>query len=449
MSDRADVRAALTTRREDVLRAAGPPRSRGRVRRWLITSMIAAALLGAAAVAYRRSNEEKPPAYISKPVLKGDLVEAVTAVGTLAAVDAVDVGAEVTGRLTRVLVDVNDEVQTGQILAEIDPEQLEARVRENRAQLSQAVANQVSAKASLSEAEQRAQRIAALHREGVATADEHATAQAALQRAAANVEVAGAQIAVARAGLATAESQLARARIRAPISGIVLARAVEPGQTVTAGFQTPVLFTLARDLSELELQVEVDEADIGKVREGQPASFVVDAHPGRRFASKVLKLHNLPKTGATIVTYAAVLSVDNRDRSLRPGMTATADIVTDELEGVLLVDNAALRFELPRPQGGRGPGGFLPVPGFGGPMGQRRPPNAQGGPGPGRGESDASGKAGNGERVFVMDGAKPRRVDVEVLGTDGTRSAISARNPDVALEPGTPVIIDIGVGAGS
>jgi HlyD family secretion protein len=372
----------------------------------------------------------------------------------------------VTGRLTRVLVDVNDEVVAGQVLAEIDPEQLAARAREGRAQLSSATANRVSALASLGEAERKAERIRALHGEGIATGDENETAQAALERARANVGVASAQITVAQANLASAEALLTRAVIRAPIAGIVLSRSVEPGQTVTAGFQTPVLFTLARDLGQLELEVEVDEADIGKVHEGQTASFVVDAYPGRSFASRLLKLHNLPKADATIVTYSAVLAVDNQDRSLRPGMTATASVVTNELRDVLLVDNAALRFEPPRPPMPRR-GGFLPIPGLGG-----------GGPPPGRAERGRAPGNGPpqppGDRIFLRDElGTPRRVPVTVLATDGSKSAIAgqlmspgkaaahpARVTEVAratepapaapaLDVGSPVVVDVAGGGAS
>ena len=413
-----------------MLRAAGPPRSKNRRFRWLLIGLIGCVASWAVTVAYRRSQAPKPTTFMTVPLARGNLTETVTAVGTLAPVDAVELGAEVTGRLTRVLVDVNDAVSEGQVLAEIDPEQLAARVRETSAQLETANANERSARATLAEAQTKAERVRALHDEGIASGDELATAGAALDRARANVGVAAAQISVANAGLASARSMLARAVIRAPISGIVLSRTVEPGQTVTAGFQTPILFTLARDLTKLELEVEVDEADIGKVHEGQTASFVVDAYPGRTFASRVLVLHNLPKEGATIVTYAAVLAVDNQDRSLRPGMTATAEIVTGQFSDVLLVDNAALRFEPPRPVGARRRG-LLPIPGFG--PGAMRPPE--------RPDATASAE----DRIFLSDASgAARRVLVDVLATDGTRSAIAPasappRAPrDGAARPGAP-----------
>ncbi len=455
-------RPGFTTQKQDVLRAAGPPRARGRRWRWLAVGVLGCVVSLAATLAYERARAPKPLIFVTAPLEQGNLVETVTAVGTLAPVDAVELGAEVTGRLTRVLVDVNDRVEAGQVLAEIDPEQLQARVKETQAQLETATANELSARATLFEAETKAERASALHDEGVASGDENETAKAALDRARANVGVAAAQISVAKASLASAKSLMARAVIRAPIAGIVLSRSVEPGQTVTAGFQTPILFTLARDLAKLELEVEVDEADIGKVHEGQTASFVVDAYPGKTFASKLLKLHNLPKAGATIVTYAAVLSVDNQDRSLRPGMTATAGIITNELSDVFLVDNAALRFEPPRAPASRPRG--LPIPGFGG--GPMRPREERAPEGGGNG-------APRGDRIFLRDGAgSPRRIAVEVLATDGTRSAIAARQgpaapkvgtprltevarasearepaaPAPLLEPGAPVILDVSVG---
>jgi HlyD family secretion protein len=468
-------KSAFTTETHDVLKAAGPPRSKGRRWRWLALALTGSAMLAGGVVAVQRAQAPHPPSYVTTPLAKGELVQTVTAVGTLAPVDAVDLGAEVTGRLIRVLVDVNDHVEAGQVMAEIDPEQLEARVRESQAQLESSQANQASARVSLAEAKIKAERVAALSAQGLASGDENDTAKAAFDRAQAALGVATAQTTVARANLSSAKSQLSHAVIKAPIAGIVLSRAIEAGQTVTAGFQTPVLFTLARDLSKLELSVEVDEADVAKVREGQGASFNVDAYPGRTFASKVLKLHNLPKAGATVVTYTALLAVDNEDRSLRPGMTATAAIVTDRLHDVLLVENAALRFEPPRAAGPRR-GGGLPLPGLGGMGG---PPGGRSGGNAGAaGAGNAARGPGSGDRIFVADGAgAARRVPVQVLATDGTRSAIAPRKPrepgdraarrpagptrpaaagseelrepPPALEEGVPVITDVAVESAS
>jgi HlyD family secretion protein len=213
----------------------------------------------------------------------------------------------------------------------------------------------------------------------------------------------------------------------------VLARNVEQGQTLTAGFQTPVLFTLGRALTELELKVEVDEADIGKVQEGQTATFTVDAYPNQQFDARLFKLHSLPTkvegVVSNVVTYSAVLAVENPQKLLRPGMTATATITTRTLGDVLLVPNTALRFEPPRPSSASR--GFLPIPGM---RGGSRPP------GEGQAREAAAVK---GERVWIEAGGAPKPVLVEVLGRDGVNSAVKPVNPADALGPNTQVLVDV------
>jgi HlyD family secretion protein len=223
--------------------------------------------------------------------------------------------------------------------------------------------------------------------------------------------------------------------IKAPIDGVVLARLVEPGQTVAASLQSPVLFTVARDLTQLTLYVDIDEADIGKLREGQDASFTVGAWPTRKFVSKVISVHNLPTAGQTVVTYQAVLSVDNSERLLRPGMTATATIITDERKGVLLVPNAALRFSPPVSAKGSAAGGGIPF--LGGGMGG--PPRTGGG-GVARSRtgkkvitaSDSQGL------VYLLEEGRPKRTVVEIAGTDGERTEIKS-----GLAAGAQVITEI------
>ncbi|HEU5076755.1 MAG TPA: efflux RND transporter periplasmic adaptor subunit [Polyangiaceae bacterium] len=407
----------------------------GRTKRRIggVVAVVVALALAGAGLWYWRSKANTPPVlrFSTVPAKVGDLAETVTATGTLSPVDAVELGAEVSGRLTRVLVDVNDRVEAGQVLAEIDPEQLSARVQEARAQLGSAQANVASAKATLAEAELKAARVRALGERELASREEVETAEATLERAKAAVSSANAQITVARAGLSSAETSLQKAIVRAPITGVVLMRAVEPGQTVTAGFQTPVLFTLARDLTSLELEVEVDEADIGKVKQGQAASFVVDAYPDRKFESTLIQLHNMPKAEATVVTYAAVLSVDNRDLLLRPGMTATATIVTRKLAKQLLVENRALRFEPPDLRSaGRKPPSFSPFPGM--------PSRAAGGPRPNASTPEPA--AAEGERVFVEQApGQLKKVSVSVVASDGLKSAIESKQ----LKAGDKVVVDV------
>lgn len=406
-----------------------------RARKWArvgVGVLLVACLAGAFFWWQRRSATPPRVRYQTATVMSGELHETVTAVGTLNPVDAVELGAEVTGKLVKVNVDVNDVVQVGQVLAEIDPQQLQARLQEAAASLNNSIASQHSAEASLAEAALKAERTQALYGRGLTSSQELETAQATAARARASVASAKAQITVAQAGVASAKTALSKALIVAPIAGVVLARNVEQGQTLTAGFQTPVLFTLGRALTELELKVEVDEADIGKVQEGQVAKFTVDAYPNQQFEARLFKLYSLPTkiTGVVtnVVTYSALLTVANLEKLLRPGMTATATITTRTLSDVLLVPNSALRFEPPKPSSM--PRGFLPIPGMRGGM---RPP----------GEGAPPDALPKGDRVWVETAGKPKPVAVEVLGTDGVNSAIKPLNPADALEASTQVLVDV------
>lgn len=405
------------------------------LRRWLgraLALMALAAVVAGVFVWRARVSKTTTESYVSSAVEQGDLRETVTATGTLSPLDSVQVGAEVTGRVLKVNVDVNDRVTAGQILVEIDQEQLTARVEESQAQLRSAEASVKNARASVKEAELKAQRLRELGKRGLASAQELESAEATLERAKAQVGSAAAQVTVARAGLKSTKTSQSKASIKSPIDGIVLARSVEPGQTVTAGFQTPVLFTLARDITQMRLLVDVDEADVGKVKDGQPASFVVDAYPRRQFQSKVVRLNNLPKSGTTVITYEGLLTVDNSERLLRPGMTATATVVTREVQGVLTVPNAALRFR-PTTAGTSQRGGGIPMPGFG------RPPGMGGGPRPAGSAAPGAGTQKRSAAVYVLRDGKPARVAVEIGVSDGKRTEVRSSE----LAAGSEVITDV------
>jgi HlyD family secretion protein len=384
------------------------------------------------------------PSWITEKVTLGDLRETVTATGTLNPLDAVEVGAEVSGRVLEVSVDVNDRVKAGQVLVKIDPTSFEARTEESQAQLRSARASLKNAQTTVTEATLKAERTKNLHQRGLASDQDLEAAEAALERAKASVGSSNAQITVAQAGLKSAKTNLDKSKIFSPIDGIVLARSVEPGQTVTAGFQTPVLFTLARDLTRLELRVDVDEADVGRVKPGQKATFVVDAYPKKEFSSEVLRLGNLPKAGTSVVTYEALLSVNNDELLLRPGMTATATIITSEKKQVLSVPNVALRFKPPArsSSGGSSRGGGLPIPGmgrgFGGPRGGGGGPrpNASASPRP-AGSAGAEGDSK--DAVFVVDNGRLKRIRVKVGATNGIRTEVES--PD--LSAGMEVVVDV------
>ena len=289
------------------------------------------------------------PNYITAEVVRGPLTVTVSATGTLAPVDEVDVGAEISGRISEVLVDYNDHVAKGQLLARIDPEQYTAKLAQSRASLAAAEATVRQNLATLAEARTRTARTEQLFEHQIASKQDAEAARADLSRALANLAKARADANLAAAQVKQDETTLSKADIRSPIDGIVLTRNVEPGQTLAAAFQTPVLFTLASDLSNMELKVDIDEADIGAVREGQPATFTVDAFPQRHFNARLTSLHNAPKSENGVVTYQGVLTVDNSSHLLRPGLTANADILVAHVDTALLVPNGALRFSPPGP----------------------------------------------------------------------------------------------------
>jgi HlyD family secretion protein len=282
--------------------------------------------------------------FVTARAQRGDLRIAVTATGAVEAVKTIDVGAEVTGRVVELPVDYNDPVHRGQALAVIDPEPLKAAADQARAQV-------LAARAALRQADATAveQRAAATRTRGLA--DQQLVARQTLEGAEATAARAEASLASARANLDLAEAALAQARthlekstIRCPIDGIVLARLVEPGQTITAGFTTPVMFRIAEDLSRIQLKVDIDEADVGRVRVGNDATFTVAAYPDRTFSARIVSLRNDPRTVQNVVTYEAILSAENPQLMLKPGMTATTTIVTKVVHNALVVPDAALRF---------------------------------------------------------------------------------------------------------
>ncbi|HXC55583.1 MAG TPA: efflux RND transporter periplasmic adaptor subunit [Rhizomicrobium sp.] len=297
---------------------------------WLwIAGGVVAALVGLVML----FGKAAPPGYVSQAVAHGDLAITVSATGTLEPRNQVDVGAEVSGRIDALLVDFNDHVKKGQVLARINTLAFEAALAQSRASLAQA-------QATLVQAAQTRVRTAALMRGNAASRQEFDAANADYARAAAGVQLAYAQV-------NSNATTLSKATIYAPIDGVVLDRKVSAGQTVVAAMTTPVLFTLASDLSQMELDVDIDEADVGVLHAGAAAFFTVDAYPARRFAAKLISIHNAPQTVQGVVTYRGVLLVANPGGLLKPGMTATAQIAAADLHHALLVSNAALRFVPP------------------------------------------------------------------------------------------------------
>ena len=301
------------------------------------------------------------PNYATAPVQRGDLRVTVSATGNLQPTNKVEVGSELSGLVTEVNVDNNDVVAKGDVLARLDTSRLQDAIAQSRAALQSAQAGVAQAQATAQQTQAalaRLEEVRQLSGGKVPSVAEFDNARAEHARANAAVLTAKAAVAQARAQLSSDETQSSKALIRSPVTGVVLSRQVDPGQTVAASLNAPVLFVIAEDLKRMRLEVKVDEADVGQVSAGQKATFQVDAFPGRTFPARVerIDLGANASDGSTassstassgsgaVVAYTAVLAVDNSKDILRPGMTATAEIVTSEKRDVLLVPNAALRF---------------------------------------------------------------------------------------------------------
>lgn len=361
--------------------------------------------------------------YLTEEAVKGDLAVTVSATGNLYPTNQVDVGSELSGIVEAVLVDENDRVKRGQVLAQLDLSRLKDQVTKSSAAVLSAEAQVAQMQATVKESSvnlARLRQVAELSGGKVPSKNELDAAEAAMLRAKANEANARAAAAQAAATLRSDRTNLAKASIRSPIDGIVLKRQIEPGQTVAASLQAPVLFTLAEDLETMELQVNVDEADVSQVKPGQIASFTVDAWPGRKYPAEIMRVGFGAQTTEGVVTYKTILKVSNRDLSLRPGMTATADISTANRQGVLLVPNAALRFTPPVAQAEQ-KGSFLSslMP---------RPP-AQ----PRQAKIAAAGAS---KKVWVLQDKRPVAIEVSTGLSNGRYTEITGGE----LKPGMAVI---------
>ncbi|MFA7096332.1 MAG: efflux RND transporter periplasmic adaptor subunit [Gammaproteobacteria bacterium] len=394
--------------------------------RWIV----AAALILLAVGAYfflRPDSGTAALRYQTEPVVRGNLTVTVSATGTLQPINQVDVGSELSGIVEAVLVDDNDQVTKGQVLARLDTSKLEDQVAKSRAAVVAAEAQVQQMQATVEEARAnltRLRQVAELSGGKVPSKAELETAEAVLKRAIANEAAAQAAVIQAKATLQSDETNLSKAYIRSPIDGVVLLRQVEPGQTVAASLQAPVLLTLAEDLAQMELRVDVDEADVGRVREGQSATFTVDAYPDRKYPASIKRVSYGSQIKDNVVSYPTLLQVDNSDLSLRPGMTATAEIVTAQRENVLLVPSAALRYSPPPSNANQGPG-------FVGSL-MPRPPMRR------MAARPAGGGNGEGRRVWILRDGQPVPVTVVTGASDGRYTEIVSGE----LQEGMAVITD-------
>jgi HlyD family secretion protein len=418
-----------------------PPSRKGRLIKY---GLIALGVLLLGFVLYRGFFSGAPAVrYASEPLKRDDLTVSVAATGNLAPTNQIAVGSEISGLVQAVYAQANDRVVKGQVLARVDTARLEDAITRSRAALAAAQASVAQARATSRQSQANLKRLLEVFRLSggkVPSQTELDTGRADAARADAGIASAEAGVAQARAQLNSDQTNLARATIRSPVNGVVLSREVEEGQTIQGSFSTPTLFTIAEDLSAMKLEVKVDEADVGQVAAGQRATFSVDAFPGRRFPATIQRVNvgssiSSAATGSStstattstnsVVSYTAVLQVANPELILRPGMTATADIVVAEQKVVFLVPNAALRYTPGKTQGkGRRPGGL---------MTQMGPPMR------GRGGAEKTAKIERGARrqIYVVgpDGT-PQAVNVTVGSSNGSQTEVSG--PD--LREGMQVI---------
>jgi HlyD family secretion protein len=403
---------------------------------------------------YKRAHAASPVTYQTTDVSKRHIVGRVTATGTLLATVTVQVGTQVSGRLQKILVDYNSPVKKGDLVAKIDPLLFQAAVEQARANYQQAKASLAAARATADQNQKVYARELALQKENLASQQDVDTAQTAATVAAAQVDVAAAGLAQAAASLHQSETNLSYTNITSPIDGTVISRSVDVGQTVAASLQAPTLFTIAEDLRKMQVNTNVSEGDVGRLQQGMSAYFTVDAFPGQRFGGKIAQIRNSATTVQNVVTYDAVIDVNNDDLRLRPGMTANVTIVYDDERDVLSVPNAALRFRPPPESGVKVPDAAS-ASGGGGRRGRDRDGGggggdpSGGGPGPGPGPGPGSqGRGGGGggapndaKTVWILVGGVPTPSNVKVGLSDGAYTAIVGGD----LKEGDVVIVDASV----
>jgi HlyD family secretion protein len=427
-----------------------------KLKRWLPRIIVFALAAGAAAFLVVKkpwAKGDDPITFSTVTVTKGNIAAQVTANGTLSAVTTVQVGAQVSGRVVELHADFNAKVKKGQVIAKLDDVVLKSQIDQASANLALAAANVNKAQVALDDADRQLKRNKSLQEQQLIAGATLEAAQVAYDTAKAALLASRATQAQASANLAQAKLALSYATIYSPVDGVVLSRAVDVGQTVAASLQAPVLFTIAEDLARMQIDTAVAEGDVGRLVEGMKATFTVDAFPGRQFNGVVRQVRNAPTTTQGVVTYDAVIDVDNSDHALRPGMTANVTFVLAQVADAIKIPNAALRFKPTREQimavfaefgRNRGSGGG----GFGGSgSGGRGRGSAGGSGGPGARMDAATGASGpmvqrdlgDKKRVYKLVDGRPRPVLIKPGLTDGSSTELVEGD----LKPGDQLVTDI------
>jgi HlyD family secretion protein len=406
----------------------------------LLVIVLLLAAGGAGFAYWRMGNGPKEAPYLTVAVSKANIRQVVSSTGTLQAVTTVLVGSQVSGTIAKLNADFNTKVTKGQVVAELDPAKFAARVEETRANLLAAQASAAKSKVAVEDAERTLKRAKELKQRELVSQSELDAAQTAYDSARSQLNVTQAQVGQAQASMNQAQIDLGYTVIRSPVDGIVISRSVDVGQTVAASLSAPTLFTIANDLTKMEVHTNVDEADIGNISEGQEVSFTVDAHAQRRFRGKVHQVRNAPQVIQNVVTYNSVVRINNKELLLKPGMTANVQFLVSEKEDVLTIPNMALRFRPPeeknetqdllrQEQGRAAPR-----------VGQRR--TSRGG---GSGAAGGEGRRVRQVKVYVVKDGKAQSLDVQVGITDGSKTELISGG----LNENDPVIIGMSSGAGA
>jgi HlyD family secretion protein len=411
---------AADTALETILALDGKDRDR-RPLRWLAYGGLLV-LAGLAAVYWFGYGSAPTQHYVTQPAVRGSLTVIVTATGSVEPTNQVDVSSELSGTVRRVLVDYNSRVEVGDLLAELDTDKLKATLDSSRAKVLAARAKIRDAEATVAETKAALERKKALVTKNFASIHDTQAAEAAYARAVASVDSARADLGVSEAELSLNETNFEKARLLSPIKGVVLTRAVEPGQTVASSLQAPVLFSIAEDLTKMELQVDVDEADVGKVMVGQTATFAVDAFPDRTFPAKIQELRFASEIIQGVVTYKAILTVDNSELLLRPGMTATSEINVEQVDDALLIPNAALRYTPPAEDEGDTRSFLRRI--LPGPPRLRRPSQPK---------SDGTNRT-----VWLVRDGQPAAAEIEIGPSDGKMTVVTSGD----VKAGDAIIVD-------
>lgn len=392
------------------------------MKKYLIILAVVLLISGIAGFFYLKRTPEV--SYKTARIERGTIVATVAATGNLSAVTTVQVGTQVSGTIQKLYVDYNSRVKKGQAIAEIDPSLFNASIEQSRGNALSAEANLQKAQVTLADAQRTVNRNKKLLADGIISQSDYDVAETAWQSARTSVKAAEGSVAQTRGSLMQSKTNLRYSVIRSPVDGVIISRAIDVGQTVAASFQTPTLFTIAQDLTKMQIEVSVDEADISRIQLDQKTSFTVDSYPEQSFRGKVVQIRNAPVINQNVVTYITVVNVDNTDLKLKPGMTANVSIEVARKEDVLKLPPAALRFK-PKSKGDE-------------PKEKRQ----AGAPSPGAGR-EAGGRPGGrkgtgGPQVYILKENKPVAVAVKT----GIANNSSIELLESSLKEGDEVIIE-------